>query len=92
MVEKFSYCWWVYIVKCRDSSYYCGLTTDLSQRLTQHNSGQGSRYTARRWPVALTWSREFPSEAEARIFEHKIKNWGKIKKEKLIRGEIYAEQ
>ena len=77
-------------MKCSDRSYYCGLTTDLGQRISQHNTGMGSKYTVTRSPVVLLWSREFSSEADARIFEHKIKNWGKMKKERLIRGEIYA--
>lgn len=78
------------MVRCRDGSYYCGITTDLSRRLGQHNSGSGAKYTAGRHPVILLWSREFPSEGGARSFEHKIKNWGRIKKEKLIHGEIYS--
>jgi len=83
----FSYEWWVYLVRCHDKSYYCGITTDLSRRIDQHNTGKGAKYTAGRYPVKLLWSREFPSEGEARSFEYRIKNWGRIKKEKLIRGD-----
>ena len=87
----FGYNWFVYLVRCRDGSYYCGLTTDVSGRLTQHNSGKGSRYTSIRYPVKLLWTREFGLETDARAFEHKIKKWGRDKKEKLIWGLIYNE-
>ena len=89
MVIGFNYNWFVYLVECKDKSYYCGLTTDLPDRLSQHNSGQGSWYTSTRYPVELLWAREFGSEMDARAFEYKIKKWGRAQKEKLIRGLIY---
>ncbi|MFH0905493.1 MAG: GIY-YIG nuclease family protein [bacterium] len=89
-MQQFSYQWLVYIVECSDASYYCGLTTDLAARLTQHNSGRGSLYTSARAPVKLVWAREFDNEMEARAFERRVKNWGRLKKGKLIRGEVYT--
>ncbi|MDD5606140.1 MAG: GIY-YIG nuclease family protein [Patescibacteria group bacterium] len=87
----FNFQWFVYIVGCQDKSYYCGLTTNLPDRLIQHNLGSGSKYTSTRFPVRLLWSREFGSERDARGFEHKIKRWRRQKKEQLMRGLIYNE-
>ncbi len=45
------YC--VYVLECRDGSYYCGITTDMQQRLRQHTAGTASRYTRSRRPVSV---------------------------------------
>ena len=33
----------VYILKCRDGSYYTGWTNDIEKRLAAHNSGTGAK-------------------------------------------------
>jgi putative endonuclease len=48
--------WFLYVLKCRDGSLYCGITTDLSRRLDQHNAGTGARYTRARRPVVVAHS------------------------------------
>jgi len=45
--------WFVYLLRCADSSLYCGITTDMDRRLAQHNAGTASKYTRTRLPVAL---------------------------------------
>lgn len=45
--------WRVYLVKCRDGSLYCGITTDLNARIQTHNAGKGAKYTRGRRPVVL---------------------------------------
>lgn len=87
----FGYQWRVYLLGCNDGSFYVGFTTDLSIRIEQHNSGMGSKYTSSRYPVKLLWARGFGIEQDARMFEHKIKRWGKMKKHLLIQGKIYGE-
>jgi putative endonuclease len=51
MSGKDTYC--VYLLECRDGSYYCGITTDMELRLRQHNAGTASRYTRGRVPVSV---------------------------------------
>ena len=46
----------VYILECRDGSYYVGSTWDLERRVGEHNLGFGAAYTRRRPPVRLVWS------------------------------------
>jgi len=44
--------WFVYLVECNDSTYYCGITTDINRRILEHNeSKRGSKYTRSRRPV-----------------------------------------
>lgn len=90
-MPSFDYQWWVYIVLCCDSTLYTGITTDLSRRIDQHNSGKGAKYTSGRSPVRLLWSKQFVSEGEARQFEARVKKWGKLKKHALIQGKIYSD-
>lgn len=42
---------YVYILECRDGSFYTGWTNDLERRLNIHNSGRGAKYTKSRLPV-----------------------------------------
>lgn len=80
---------WVYILKCSDSSYYVGYTTNLITRLEQHNSGHNHKsYTASRRPVSLFYSHEFNSAKEAKAAEKQFKGWSRAKKEALARGDF----
>ena len=78
----------VYILKCKDSSYYTGRTDNIQRRITEHENGVDRRaYTFSRRPIELVWYQEFASENEAFRFEHQIKGWSRKKKEALIRGD-----
>ena len=55
----------VYLLRCRDGSLYCGWTDDLERRLARHNTGKGARYTRSRKPVRLVWSEELADRSAA---------------------------
>lgn len=79
---------WVYILKCRDNSYYTGQTDNLEQRLNQHQTRYfSSCYTATRLPVELMFSQPFISREEALAAERQIKGWSRKKKEAMFRGD-----
>jgi len=66
--------WFVYMVKCDDSSYYFGVTTDVKRRVHEHNTTKrGAKYTKSRRPVHLVWSWEFPNRTTAQRFEYRMK-------------------
>lgn len=66
------YC--VYLARCSDGSFYCGIALDPDRRLKQHNEGKGSRYTASRRPVVLEFATECRfTRAEAQALEMKTK-------------------
>ncbi|MHA1558809.1 MAG: GIY-YIG nuclease family protein, partial [Alphaproteobacteria bacterium] len=50
--------WYVYIVECKDKTYYTGVTNDLKKRISDHNSSTlGAKYTRARRPVKLVYSK-----------------------------------
>jgi len=75
----------VYIVECRDGTYYTGYTPDLENRLKAHNLGKGAKYTRSRRPVKLIWQSEFKSFKKAVSEEARIKRLERAQKEELIR-------
>jgi putative endonuclease len=78
---------WVYILRCSDSSYYTGHTDNLQTRIGAHQSGECDGYTASRLPVELMWSQECATRDEALSAERQIKGWNRKKKEALMRGD-----
>ena len=77
----------VYILRCRDDTYYVGSTADVPARVHAHNAGRGPRYTACRRPVTLVYSECFETMGRARQREIQIKKWTRAKKGALITGE-----
>ena len=78
---------WVYLLRCKDGSYYTGHTDDLEKRIWQHQQGVCCDWTKRRRPVELAWSVAAPTRDEALAFERRIKGWTRAKKEALIAGD-----
>ena len=78
--------WRVYLLRCSDNSLYCGATTDIERRLTEHNLGVGSRYTRSRLPARLVWSSGELTKSEAFKEEYRIKRLSKLLKEELVAG------
>lgn len=79
---------WVYIVECSDGSYYVGSTTNLEQRIHDHNASRFKGYTSSRLPVVLLWNEEFVDIRDAVIIERQLKGWTRKKKEALMQGNI----
>ena len=81
----------VYMLRCRDKSYYVGIARDgLDKRVAEHQSGQFPGYTSSRRPVELVWSADFQWLKDAIACERRIKGWRREKKEALIRGDYEA--
>ncbi|MFI5183114.1 MAG: GIY-YIG nuclease family protein [Vicinamibacteria bacterium] len=76
----------VYILRCRDGSFYTGATKDLDARLRLHQAGRASRYTRAHLPVALVWSIGCATWSQALREEHRIKQLGRRGKEALVSG------
>lgn len=74
----------VYIVECKDGTLYTGWTTNLEQRVKQHNNGKGAKYTQSRYPVTLKYWEEFMTREEALKKEYAIKQLSRKQKMKLI--------
>jgi len=77
---------YVYILKCRDNSYYVGHTDNIENRVSQHHVGKADGYTATRLPIRIMFVHEFTTRGEAIDMEQRIKGWSRKKKEALIAG------
>ncbi|MBI3572882.1 MAG: GIY-YIG nuclease family protein [Candidatus Kerfeldbacteria bacterium] len=79
--------WHVYIIECLDGSYYTGCTRSPANRMDQHLSHYGSKYTRRHGVKRVAHLEAYDSLEAARTREKQIKGWTRQKKEKLINGE-----
>ena len=79
--------WSLYILKCRDGSFYTGITNDLDRRLKMHQEGKASRYTRSHGPVEMLYSETCGDRSSALIRECEVKEWPRTKKEAMILGE-----
>ena len=80
--------WVVYLVRCSDKSLYCGISNDYKNRLIEHNSGKGAKYTRSRRPVELVGISYEMTKSEALKLEYRIKQLPADKKlSKLTRKE-----
>jgi len=77
--------YWVYIVKCKDGTYYTGYTNDLKSRIALHNKGNGAKYLRRRLPAKLVYAKEYRYYKNALRSERNIKKLTREQKEKLIK-------
>ncbi len=77
--------WYLYILECKDNSYYCGITKNINKRLYEHNhTKKASKYVKARRPVKLIYT-SFPlDQHSALIYEKKIKKLNKIQKINFI--------
>jgi putative endonuclease len=82
---------YVYILKCADGTFYTGVTSNLTQRLFQHETGYyPDCYTAIRRPVELVFYAEFTDINLAIEKEKQIKKWSRAKKLALINNDFDA--
>ncbi|MCD7097876.1 GIY-YIG nuclease family protein [Stenotrophomonas sp. MMGLT7] len=65
--------WCLYLLECRNGSYYAGITNDLEARWRAHASGKGARYTRANPPLRLLGSRPYPDRASASRAEWQLK-------------------
>jgi putative endonuclease len=76
--------WIWYVLRCADSSLYCGITTDMQRRLDEHNRGTGSRYVRSRRPATVAFSEVVGDRSTALKKEAAFKKLGKARKEALV--------
>jgi putative endonuclease len=77
--------WFLYILKCSDTTLYTGITNDLQRRLERHNAGSASRYTRSRRPVKLIYYERCRNKSSALKKECSVKSLSREEKENYIR-------
>jgi len=76
--------YFIYILLCKDGSFYIGSTNDIEARFKDHVEGRGARYTKSHKPLKIIYKEEFATKSKALKREAEIKKWPKRRKEKLI--------
>ena len=76
--------WKLYLLRCKDGTLYCGITTDVAARLEAHRSGKGAKYTRGRGPLELVYTEDCGDHATALKREIAVKRLTKPQKEELI--------
>ena len=77
--------WYVYILQCKDKTFYTGVTTNLKRRIEEHNdSALGAKYTKGRRPVKLVYSVRRKDKSRAQKEEYRIKKLSRDEKIKII--------
>ncbi|HLS67258.1 MAG TPA: GIY-YIG nuclease family protein [Pseudogracilibacillus sp.] len=75
---------YVYILLCKDNTYYTGYTTDVLRRVKMHETGKGAKYTRGRSPLQLVYVEKCCNKSLALKREHEIKRMSRQEKERLI--------
>ncbi|MEO5946878.1 MAG: GIY-YIG nuclease family protein [Chitinophagaceae bacterium] len=82
--------YYVYIIVCKDDSFYIGLTNDLIKRFEEHCEGiYETCYTFKRRPLALAYYETIPFLQDAINREKQLKGWTRAKKITLIKQDYY---
>lgn len=73
--------YFVYVLECADGTLYTGITTDVSRRVTEHNTSEkGAKYTKARRPVLLKHVEQSSSKSEAQKREYVVKHLSRAEK------------
>lgn len=78
---------YAYILSCANNSFYVGSTYHLSQRMNEHQSGIGGKFTREHQPVKLVYYETFDTIENAQKREQQLKGWSRAKKIALIKGD-----
>lgn len=78
--------YYTYLIRCKDNSLYCGITTDLNRRFTEHfeKSPKGAKYTHTHNPIKLEIAFMSENRSLSSKLEYQIKRLTKDKKENII--------
>jgi predicted GIY-YIG superfamily endonuclease len=77
--------YYVYIILCKDGTYYTGYAKNVKRRVERHEKGQGARYTRIHKPKKIVYVEEFNSRNEAMKRERKIKSLSHSEKQHLVK-------
>ena len=83
--------WCLYLIECRNGSYYAGITNRLDARYAAHAAGRGARYTRANPPLRLLGFRSYPDRASAARAEWTIKRLPRERKLAFLQTEAPAQ-
>lgn len=82
--------WFLYMVRCANGHLYTGVTTDVTRRFAEHQSGsaKSAKYLRGKGPLTLVYSETVGSRSDALKREIALKKWPRSKKLALIEGQV----
>lgn len=78
--------WYVYLIRTRTNTLYCGITNNLERRFEQHQTGKGAKYLRGKGPLSLEWAQVVADKSTALKEEIRIKKLTKLQKEVIVSG------
>ncbi len=76
--------YFVYIILCRDGTFYTGYTQNVGERARLHARGRGARYTKAHPPLKVVHVEALSSRSEAMQRERAIKKLSHKQKQELV--------
>ena len=78
--------YYVYVLRCKDGTLYCGQTNNLKKRIEEHNFSKtkSAKYTKGRRPVTCIYFEKYKTKSLALKREYTIKTLTKKQKEILV--------
>ena len=83
--------WYLYLIECRNGSFYAGISNDVERRYAQHLAGRGAKYTRAHPPLRLLGTRAFPDRSSASKAEHAIRQLPRAQKLAFLAAECRSD-
>ena len=77
--------YFVYIVTCKNGTFYTGYTNDLKKRIESHNKGTGAKYLRGKGPIELVYFKEYRYYKNALKAERETKKLTRGQKEEIVK-------
>ncbi|MGI8463654.1 GIY-YIG nuclease family protein [Pectobacterium punjabense] len=79
--------WYLYILRTVNGALYTGITTDVSRRLNQHQTGKGAKALRGKGELTLVFHCRVGDRSSALKLEYRIKQLSKKQKERLVQDQ-----
>ncbi|MFP9528117.1 GIY-YIG nuclease family protein [Pectobacterium brasiliense] len=79
--------WYLYILRTVAGVLYTGITTDVSRRLNQHQTGKGAKALRGKGELTLVFHCRVGNRSDALKLEYRIKQLSKNQKERLVQDQ-----
>ncbi|RJL47460.1 GIY-YIG nuclease family protein [Pectobacterium carotovorum] len=79
--------WYLYILRTIAGALYTGITTDVSRRLNQHQTGKGAKALRGKGELTLVFHCRVGNRSDALKLEYRIKQLSKNQKERLVQDQ-----
>ena len=82
--------WCLYLLECKGSVFYAGITNRLADRFAAHQAGKGAKFTRSHPPVRILGARPYADRSEASKAEYAIKKLPRARKLAFLVAETCA--